>query len=35
MQGVKEGEGRGAGGFGDIFDMFGMGGKSNQGKSKQ
>ena len=31
MQGVKEGGGRGAGGFSDIFDMFGMGG---QGKKK-
>ena len=32
MQGVKEGGGRGAGGFSDIFDMFGMGG---QGKKKR
>ena len=38
MQGVKEGGGRGDGGFGDIFDMFGMGGhggpkKAQKGKS--
>ena len=26
MQGVKEGGGRGGGDFGDIFNMFGMGG---------
>jgi DnaJ-class molecular chaperone len=27
VQGLKEGGGRGAGDFGDIFSMFGMGGQ--------
>jgi len=33
MQGVKDGGARGAGGFGDIFDMFGGGGRQQSKKA--